>query len=156
MRKVLFVCHGNICRSPMAEFVFKSIIEERGLNHLFYAESRATSTEEIGNHMHHGTINILNKYNIPYGNKVAEQIDNNDAEDYDDIIVMDHYNLRNIQYCISNKYFSKVRLLLSFVGQNKDVQDPWYTGDFELTYQDILLGIEGYLTWALKKDKSNE
>lgn len=151
MRKVLFVCHGNICRSPMAEFVFKSIIKERGLNNLFYAESRATSTEEIGNPMHHGTIKILNKYHIPYGNKVAEQIDNNDAEDYDDIIVMDRNNLRNIQYCISNKYFSKVRLLLSFVGQNRDVQDPWYTGDFELTYQDILLGIEGYLKWALKK-----
>lgn len=156
MRKVLFVCHGNICRSPMAEFVFKSIIKERGLNNLFYAESRATSTEEIGNPMHHGTIKILNKYHIPYGNKVAEQIDNYDAEDYDDIIVMDRNNLRNIQYCISNKYFSKVRLLLSFVGQNRDVQDPWYTGDFELTYQDILLGIEGYLKWALKKDKSNE
>lgn len=156
MRKVLFVCHGNICRSPMAEFVFKSIIKERGLNNLFYAESRATSTEEIGNPMHHGTIKILNKYHIAYGNKVAEQIDNYDAEDYDDIIVMDRNNLRNIQYCISNKYFSKVRLLLSFVGQNRDVQDPWYTGDFELTYQDILLGIEGYLKWALKKDKSNE
>ena len=128
MVKVLFVCHGNICRSPMAEFLFKKLITEQGLENSFYIESAATSTEEIGNPVHYGTRKILDKFNMDYSKKRAYQITRQDVSTYDYIICMDRNNMRNLERMFGKN--DKFTLLLDYTGLNRDVLDPWYTGDF--------------------------
>ena len=135
MIKVLFVCHGNICRSPMAEYLFKYKINKLGLNNLIYTESRATSTEEIGNPIHYKTAKILDRFNIDYKSKRAKQITNEDVLNYDYIICMDNYNIYNLERRFGNN--NKFQLLL-----DKDIADPWYTDDFELTYKEIDKGLD--------------
>lgn len=135
-RKVLFVCHGNICRSAMAEYMFKDMT--KGLD--YYCESRAVSTEEIGNDIYPPAKECLDRHNIPYDRHYSTQITSKDYEDYDDIFVMDESNLRLIKRIIPEDYDHKIKKLL-----DKDVADPWYTGDFEITYNDIKKGIENYL-----------
>lgn len=136
MKKVLFVCHGNICRSVMAEYMFKEMA--KGLD--YYSESRAVSTEEIGNDIYPPAKECLNRHHIPYSRHYASQITSKDYEEYDDIFVMDESNLRLIKRIIPVDDKHKIRKLL-----DKDVADPWYTGDFEVTYNDIKKGIENYL-----------
>ncbi len=144
MIKVLFVCHGNICRSTMAESVFNYMIRQKGIEDDFIVSSAATSTEEIGNPVHHGTVRKLKEKNIPVTPHKAIQITKTDFDKYDYIIGMDSANIRNLNRIAGDKA-EKVYKLLTFASQSRDIADPWYTGDFEETYQDVCKGLEGFL-----------
>ena len=145
MIKILFVCHGNICRSPMAEFLMKKMVADKGVADKFLIESAATSTEELGNPVHYGTRKVLNKYSINCSNKRARQIVRSDYDNYDYIIGMDRYNLRNMVRIFGEDKQNKLSLLLDHTSQPRDVADPWYTGDFSATEEDILNGCEAFL-----------
>ncbi len=145
MVKIVFICHGNICRSPMAEFVLKDMVKKRGIAHDFFIESRATSTEEIGNGVHHGTTRKLSQYSISTAGKTAIQLRKSDYEKYDYLICMDSWNVRNTLRIIGSDKDGKVTKLLSFAGEGGDIADPWYTGNFDDTYDDVLRGCEGLL-----------
>lgn len=144
MTKIMFVCHGNICRSPMAEFVFKDMVKKAGMEDIFHIASSATSTEEIGNPVHHGTRRKLSQQGISCDGKKAVQFTWRDYEEYDYIICMDSFNVRNLSRIIGSDTEGKVYKLLDFAGGG-DIADPWYTGDFDLTYDDILRGCRGLL-----------
>ncbi len=144
--RIIFCCHGNICRSPMAEFIFKDKILSRGLNDRFYVESAAVSTEEIGNSIYPPAKRCLNAHGIPFDKeKTARQITRADYNRFDLIICMDRMNLRWLKYIIPNDPDNKVRLMMSYAGQDRDVADPWYTGDFETTYRDLDLATDALL-----------
>jgi protein-tyrosine phosphatase len=145
MIKVLFVCHGNICRSPMAEFVFKDLVKKKGIDDRFMIASAATSTEEIGNPVHPGTRKILSTYGISTEGKRAIQIKKADYQEYDYIIAMDQRNIINMGRIIGQDPMNKVRRLLDFTSMSGDIADPWYTGDFDQTYQDVYRGCEALL-----------
>lgn len=145
MVKIVFICHGNICRSPMAEFVLKDMVKKCGVAHDFFIESRATSTEEIGNGVHHGTTRKLAQYGISTAGKTAIQLRKSDYEKYDYLICMDSWNVRNTMRIIGSDKDGKVTKLLSFAGEGGDIADPWYTGNFDDTYDDVLRGCEGLL-----------
>lgn len=144
---VLFVCHGNICRSPMAEFVFRDMVEKRGLADRFQIESAATSNEEIGNPVHHGTACRLAREGISCAGKHARRITVADYDAYDIIVGMDEENMRSMLRTWKNDPAAKVHKLMEFVGSTRDVADPWYTGDFDATYDDIHDGCVGLLGW---------
>ena len=145
MTKILFVCHGNICRSPMAEFVLKDMVQRRKLDHRFYIASAATSTEELGNPVHHGTRNKLAQYGISVAGKRAVQITKADYDAYDYLIAMDSRNLTNMQRIIGQDTQNKVCRLLDFTQRPRDIADPWYTGNFDVTYSDVIEGCEALL-----------
>lgn len=138
--KILFVCHGNICRSPMAEFVMKDIVEKAGIGDKVYIASAATSSEEIGSPVHRGTVRELEKRGISCAGKYAVKLEKSDYGYYDHIVGMDLYNLRNMLRLFGGDPENKVRLLMSFAGESRDVDDPWYTRDFETAYRDISSG----------------
>lgn len=152
MIKVLFVCHGNICRSPMAEFVFKDMVKKAGMADDFYIASAATSTEEIGNPPHRGTKAVLNRLGISTEGKYAVQITASDYDKYDFIIGMDSANIRNMYRFFGNDREHKIYKLLEFADLSRDVDDPWYTGRFETTYKDVLTGCEGFLRFLKKRN----
>lgn len=152
MIKVLFICHGNICRSPMAEFVFKKIVADKGLADKFLINSAATSTEEIGNGIHFGTKAKLKEMNIPFTSHRAVQITKLDYEKYDYLIAMDSMNLRNMQRLLGYDSQKKVHRLLDFTSYPRDVADPWYTGNFDITYVDINNGCNALLEYIIKND----
>ncbi len=154
MIRILFVCHGNICRSPMAEFVMKELAKQADRDDLEIA-SAATSTEEIGNDIHIGTKRILEKYGIPFSMRRAVQLRYDDRDKYDLMIGMDRANIRNITRMIGENAPCDLRLLLSYTGQTRDVADPWYTGDFETTYRDIKQGCQALLE-SLPQPKTME
>ena len=141
----MFVCHGNICRSPMAEFVFLDMVKKRGLSDRITAASSATSTEEIGNDIHRGTKRILDKYAISYSRREAVQLTRRDYEKYDLFVGMDSYNIRNMHHIFGSDPEGKVVKLLDFTSRGGDVADPWYTGNFEETYRDVTEGCIGIL-----------
>lgn len=143
MKKILFVCHGNICRSPMAEFVTKKKLEERKIKAL--VESAATSREEIGNGVHYGTRAILDRLDIEYSAKRARQITRQDYEEFDYIVAMDRYNVTNLYRMLGGDPQHKITKLLDWANIDRDVADPWYTGDFEKTYEDIEVGCTALL-----------
>ena len=147
MHRIVFICHGNICRSPMAEFVLKDMVKKRGIADDFFIESRATSTEEIGNGVHHGTTRKLAQYGISTAGKTAIQLRKSDYEKYDMLICMDSWNVRNTMRIIGSDKDEKVTKLLSFAGEGGDIADPWYTGNFDDTYDDVLRGCEGLLSY---------
>lgn len=149
MIKVLFVCHGNICRSTMAESVFTHMIKERGLENKFIIFSAGTSKEEIGNPPHYGTVKKLEELNIQIVPHKATQMTRKDFENYDYIIAMDDANVRNIEKIAGIKS-EKIKKLLSFSGLNDDIADPWYTGNFDKTYEDIEKGLNDFLKKILK------
>lgn len=151
MIKILFVCLGNICRSPMAEFVLKQKVREKGLTHEFYIESAATSSEELGNPMHKGTIRKLEEENIPYTDHRARKLIPEDAEKFDLIIGMEESNIRNSKKIIGEGKPNQIKRLLDFSKHPKDIADPWYTGDFNQTYIDIEEGCECLLKYLLTK-----
>ena len=148
MQKILFICHGNICRSPMAQSVMTHLVAQSGLSDQFQIDSAATSREEIGNPVHPGTRNKLRSEGIPLIPHKATQMRRQDYADYDLIIPMDRQNFRNIYRIIGDDPQGKVRLLLDFTTRPGDIADPWYTGDFDAAYQDILEGCRGLLTYC--------
>ena len=145
MTRILFVCHGNICRSPMAEFVMKDLVRKAGREADFLIESAATSTEEIGNDMHYGTRQKLKEQGIPFTRRAARQIRVSDYERYDYLIAMDDENLYYMHRCWGNDPEHKIRMLLSFAGKDRDIADPWYTGNFDQTYEDVVEGCKAFL-----------
>lgn len=147
MTKILFICHGNICRSPMAEYVMKDLVFKHRLSDVFEIASAATSTEEIGNDVHRGTRQILAEHGVPCGHRKAVRVTPADYEYYDLLILMDQYNAKNIKRIIPDDPEHKIHLLLDFAEARGDIADPWYTGDFEITYQDVLRGCEGLLKY---------
>ncbi len=145
MIKILFICHGNICRSTMAESVLTHLVNQRNLSHLFEIASAATSREEIGNPPHYGTVNKLRCEGIPVVPHRAVQMTAVDYEYYDYLIGMDSANIRNMNRIAGGDPEGKIYKLLSFAGSGDDVADPWYTGDFDATYRDVTAGCEGLL-----------
>lgn len=143
--KILFVCHGNICRSPMAEFVMKHLVEEHGLQDQFEIASAATSTEEIGNPVYPPARRKLAEHGIGCQGKTARQMTLEDYRYYDHIIVMDRNNIRNLKRLIGEDTEHKISLLMDYTPRPGEVADPWYTGDFEATWRDVLEGCEGIL-----------
>ncbi len=150
MINILFICHGNICRSPMAEFVFKDMVAKMGRGNEFHIESAATSYEEIGSPVHHGTKRILDRLGISCKEKRAVHLEKSDYSKYDYLICMDSANVRNTLRIVGDDNDKKVFKLLEFAGSDRDVADPWYTRDFEATYQDVLAGCKGLLTEICK------
>jgi protein-tyrosine phosphatase len=151
MIKVLFICHGNICRSPMAEFIFKDMVEKAGFGDAFEIASAATSREEIGNPVHPGTRRILESIGINCQGKYAVQITKKDYAHYDYLICMDSMNLRNMRRITGEDTEHKMYKLLEFAGRSEDVADPWYTGNFDVTYRDVCEGCRGLLKHILKE-----
>ena len=145
MIKLLFICHGNICRSPMAEFVMKDLVEKAGLAEQFEIASAATSTEEIGNPVYPPARRKLAEHGISCAGKTARQLRKKDYDHYDYLIGMDQYNLRNIRRICGEDTEGKMSLLMEHVGVRRDVADPWYTDDFETTWQDVLMGCQALL-----------
>ena len=131
--KILFVCHGNICRSPMAEFVFRDMVQKQGLGDRFHVASAATSREEIGNPVHPGTTRKLRELGISTKGKYAVQMTRKDYEDYDYLIGMETWNIRNMNKIIGSDPDHKVHRLLDFSDRPRDIADPWYTGNFDVT-----------------------
>ena len=142
MTKILFICHGNICRSPMAEYVMKNLAKNR---EDIYVESKAVSTEEIGNPIYPPAARTLNKHSIPFGNHQARQIKKEDYEIFDYIIVMEEYNLSRLFRIIGSDPENKVSKLLDFTNTPGDIEDPWFTGNFEKVFEQITLGCKGLL-----------
>ena len=144
--RILFVCHGNICRSTMAEFVLKDMVARRGLADEFEIESAATSTEEIGNPVHPGTVGELRRHDIGgFEKKRARQLRWGDYDAFDLIIGMDEANMRNMDRMLGGDPAGKLHKMLEFAGSTRDVADPWYTGDFDTTYEDVCDGCRGLL-----------
>ena len=152
MIKILFVCHGNICRSPMAEFLCKDMVAKRGIADQFEIASAATSTEEIGNPVHRGTARKLAECGISAKGKTARQMTRSDYEKYDYLIGMDDWNIRNMVRITGGDPQQKICKLLQFAGSERDIADPWYTGNFEETYDDIMEGLTAFLD-MLEKSK---
>ena len=150
MIKVLFVCLGNICRSPMAEFVFKDLVKKNDLENKFYIESAATSREEEGNGMHYGTIQKLKEKNIDFIDKKSRRIEKSDYEKFDYILGMEERNIINIKRIIEKDNDNKIYRLLDFSNNPRDIADPWYTGNFDKTYEDILEGCQTFLNFVKK------
>lgn len=156
MKKVLFICHGNICRSPMAEYVFRQMVAEEGLTEKISAESAATSNEETGNPIYPPVRDLLNRHGINCDRKRARRIDSSDYEEYDYLIAMDRNNLRNMKPVFGEDPENKISLLLDHTESTnkkyhgRDVLDPWYTRDFESTWNDIQIGCKSLLE-ELKK-----
>ena len=145
MIKVLFVCLGNICRSPMAEFLFKDMVNKKGLRDKFIIESAGTSNEEEGNSVHYGTKNKLAEVGISVDGKYARQLKKDDYEKFDYIIAMEQRNIRDIYRIIGEDKDNKIYRLLYFTDNPRDISDPWYTHNFDLTYNDIMEGLEAFL-----------
>lgn len=140
MIKVLFVCHGNICRSPMAEFVMKDLIKKADAEESFFIASAATSTEELGNPVHPGTKNKLERCGIGTGEKRAVLMRRQDYEEYDYLIGMDEWNISNMKRIAGGDPGHKIYSLLDFTEHPGEIADPWYTGDFDTAYDDISEG----------------
>lgn len=153
MIKVAFCCHGNICRSTLAQSVFAYQVRQLGLESEFVIDSFATSTEEIGNPPHRGTVCKLKEAGIPLVPHRAKQITMTDYENFDYILAMDTANIRNLNRMLKNDPKGKVYKMLDFTERRgQDIADPWYTGDFDITYRDVLEGCEGFLRYLEETD----
>ena len=152
LRKILFVCHGNICRSPMAEFVMKDLLAKAGITDVS-VESAALRTDEIGNDIHYGTRGILVKYGIPFARRSAWQLTAAKVSEYDMVVGMDAYNMADLKRLVYPEDMGKVFKMLELTGSSRDVADPWFTGNFEATYEDVLAGCTVILE-SIRKDRS--
>ena len=145
MKRILFVCHGNICRSPMAEFVMKDLVRKAGREGDFYIESAATSTEELGNPVYPPARQKLAEHGLSCKGKTARQMNRRDYEDFDLLIGMDTWNIRNMERISGGDRAHKIHRLLDYTQRPGDVADPWYTGNFEATWRDVLEGCQALL-----------
>ena len=145
MTRILFVCHGNICRSPMAEFVMKALVREARREGEFFIESAATSTEEIGNPVYPPARRKLAEHGISCSGKTARQLRGSDYDRWDLLVGMDEWNIRNMRQICGGDPEHKIHKLLDFTSRPGDVADPWYTGDFDATWRDVLLGCKAIL-----------
>ena len=145
MIKILFICHGNICRSPMAEFIMKDLVKKAGLEQGFPIESAATSAEEIGNPVYPPARRKLAEHGIDCSGKTARQLRNSDYEKYDLLIGMEHANLQNMYRICGGDFSNKMHLLMDFTDHPGEVADPWYTGDFDTTWRDVTDGCHALL-----------
>lgn len=149
MTKILFICHGNICRSPMAEFIMRHLCQETGVDDRFEIASAAVSTEEIGNDVYPPAKRVMTAHGIPFSHRGARQITKADLEIYDHIICADKSNIRIMTYHLGeealNNSHAQISLMMEWAGQSRDVSDPWYTGDFETAYQDIYTSCQAIL-----------
>lgn len=152
MKKILFVCHGNICRSPMAEFIMKKLVEDAHLSDSFAIASAATSTEEIGNRVYPPARQKLAEHGISCKGKTARQLTRRDYADYDLLIGMDSYNIRNMERICGGDSKNKIHKLLDYTDRPGDVADPWYTDDFDATYRDCTDGCTALLSRILEED----
>ncbi|MBK5200666.1 MAG: low molecular weight phosphotyrosine protein phosphatase [Spirochaetaceae bacterium] len=155
MIKINFICHGNICRSTMAEMIMTYLVNESHTKNLFEINSSATSREEIGNPIHRGTIKILKKNKIPIFPHRAVQITTQEAQKANLLICMDKNNISNLKRIINLEDYSKIKLLLNYANLDRDIADPWYTGNFEDTFNDVLLGCKFLLQELLKVQQDN-
>ena len=153
MIKIMFVCHGNICRSPMAEFLMKDLVAKKGKKEDFYIESSATSSEELGNPVHYGTRKVLDKLSISYAGKYAQKLTAKDYDRFDYFVGMDCLNARNMLRIFGGDKENKISLLLDYTGENRDVADPWWTGNFDQTYNDVSRGIVAFYEFLTKEKK---
>jgi len=151
MIKICFVCLGNICRSPMAEFIMKEKVRKLNIENDFFITSRATSYEEQGNEMHYGAISKLEENNIPYTTHKATRLESNDYNKYDYFICMDNSNINNTKRIFGSDSENKIFRLLDFTNLKRDVLDPWYTNNFTETYNDLNIGIDKLLDYFNKK-----
>lgn len=149
MKKILFVCHGNICRSPMAEFVMKKLVDEAGRSSEFEIASAATSTEEIGNPVYPPARRKMAEHGINCAGKTARQLTRRDYEYYDLLIAMDQNNIRNMMRMLGGDPQNKVDLLLNYTDRPGEVADPWYTGNFDATWRDCMEGCTALLNYLL-------
>lgn len=147
MVKVLFVCHGNICRSPMAEYIFRDLVWRAGLQEKYAAQSAATSTEELGNPVYPPAHRELERHGISCKGKTARQVRRQDYAEYDHLIYMEQYNHPRLMRIIGEDPEGKCRRLLDFTEQPGDIDDPWYTGDFATAYGQIEAGCRGLLAY---------
>ena len=147
MIKILFICWGNICRSPMAEFILKDMVAKRGIENEFHIESAATSTEEIGNPVYPPAKAELARHGIGCAGKTARQLRRDDYEKWDYIIGMERLNMSYMHRILGGDPDGKVNLLMDFTGRAEDIDDPWYTGDFGGVYKQIVKGCEGLLKY---------
>lgn len=153
MIKILFICHGNICRSTMAESVMTHIVNQKNLGSQFHISSAATSREEIGNPPHYGTVGKLRSLGIPVIPHRAVQMTKDDYKKYDYLIGMDQMNIRNMMRILGSDNENKVYKLLDFGEHPRDIADPWYTGNFDVTYDDIIEGCEALLSYLKNENK---
>lgn len=147
MTKILFVCYGNICRSPMAEYVMKDLVKKAGLEEQFEIASAATSTEELGNPVYPPAQRKLAEHGIGVAGKTSRQLKNSDYEEFDLLIGMDRGNLRSMYQICGGDYADKMHLLMEFTDRPGDIADPWYTDDFEATWKDVLAGCQGLMEY---------
>ena len=145
MKKILFVCHGNICRSPMAEFVMKQLVRKAGLSDEISVTSKALHRDELGSDTHRGTREVLRAHGIPFTKRSATLMTTTDYDAYDCIIGMDTENMRDLDRLTGGDPDNTVRRLLSYLGEERDVADPWYTGNFDVTYHDVDAGCRALL-----------
>jgi len=150
MTKILFVCLGNICRSTMAEYVMKHLVKQAGLENQFFIDSAGTSAEELGNGVHYGTRRKLAQVGISCGDHRARQMTKADCDKFDLLIGMDSANLRSMRRICGEGNVGKVHLLLEFAGSDRNIADPWYTGNFDATYEDVLEGCTALLSYLTK------
>lgn len=151
MIRILFVCHGNICRSPMAEFIMKNLVDKAGWTEQFFIASAATSREEIGNEVYFPARKKLREHGISCQGKTARQMTRQDYRDYDLLVGMDRRNLENMRRISGGDPEGKIHLLMEFAGKNREVADPWYTGDFDETWRDVLEGCQGLLQFCTEQ-----
>ena len=154
MINVLFICHGNICRSPMAEYIFRDMVQRQGLAQRFHIASAATSREEIGNDVYPPARAELRAHGIPVGHRAAVQVTPRDYDAYDWLLTMDENNARSLRRILPHDPDGKIRPLLSFAGEQRGIADPWYTGDFETTWRDVDGGCRALLRRIQTKDQN--
>ena len=151
MKKIMFVCHGNICRSPMAEFLMKDLVKKNNCEDDFLICSSATSSEELGNPVHYGTKVVLDRLGISCKGKYAVKLTASDYNKYDYFIGMDEYNRRNMLRIFGSDPQNKISCLLDYTDNPREVADPWYTGNFNLTFNDITEGLNAFYDFIKSK-----
>jgi Protein-tyrosine-phosphatase len=152
MKKILFICYGNICRSPMAEMIMKDLVKKKSMEDKFYIQSAGTSTEEIGSSIYINAQEVLKKNNIPVEDRKARQLQADDYETFDYLVAMEMMNIRDIKSIIEVDSHNKIARLLDYTTDPEDIADPWYSRDFEKTYTEILLGCESFLEYLINNE----